>query len=105
MNTNEGPAAEVRVGVTGHRKLGTDPRAAWYVQAEYVRLLDRIRKLARYQNAEVVAYSALAIGADPLFAHAALGLGLPLVGAIPFADYPDDFEGDDRRQFEQLLGL
>src|SRR5262245_50111872 len=95
----------LRVGVTGHRKLGGDPRTAWYVQAQCVRILDRLRELARYQGGTVLAYSALAIGADQLFAHAALGLGMPLVGLIPFEDYPDDFEGDDRPRFERLVEL
>jgi hypothetical protein len=97
--------AVLRVGVTGHRKLGDDPRVAWFVHVECVRILDHLLDLARYRNAGVVAYSALAIGADTLFAQAALGLGLPLVGILPFEEYPADFEGVDRKQFETLLGL
>lgn len=95
----------LRVGVTGHRKLGADPRTAWYVQAQCVRILDRLHDLARYRGGTVLAYTALAIGADQLFAQAALGLGIPLAGIIPFADYPQDFEGDDRGRFETLLAL
>jgi hypothetical protein len=97
-------ATALRVGVTGHRKLGADPLTAWFVTAQCVRLLDRLQDLARLSRAEVVAYSALAIGADQLFAQAALGLGIPLVGVIPFEEYPADFKGDDRERFKALLG-
>jgi hypothetical protein len=95
--------AALRVGVTGHRKLGADPLKWWFVSAQCTRLLDRFQALAQFRQAEVVAYSALAIGADQLFAEAALGLGIPLVGIIPFTDYPDDFDGADRDRFEDLL--
>jgi hypothetical protein len=93
------------VGVTGHRRLGEGPRVGWYVHAECVRLVDRLRGVADASGAELVACSALAIGADMLFAQAALGLGLPLVGVVPFEDYPADFEGPDRAAFESLLGM
>jgi hypothetical protein len=104
MNTT---GAVLRVGVSGHRKLGADPRTAWYVQAQCVRILDRLQELARYRpgGGTVLAYSALAIGADQLFAQAALGLGIPVVGIIPFERYAEDFEGEDRSRFETLLGL
>ena len=93
----------VRVGVTGHRKLGADPLVSWFVTAQCVRLLDRFGDLARLRQAEVVAYSALAIGADQLFAQAALGLNIPLVGVIPFADYANDFQSAERECFDALL--
>jgi hypothetical protein len=100
------PPAEVwGVGVTGHRKLGSDPRTPLVVHARCVRILERLEELARQSRAGLRAYSALAIGADMLFAQAAVGLGIPLVGIIPFADYPNDFQGSDRAQFELLLGL
>jgi hypothetical protein len=93
----------LRVGVTGHRRLGADPLVSWYVGAQCVRLLDRLQALAELRQVEVIAYSALAIGADQLFAEAALGLGIPLVGVIPFANYPADFDGADRDRYEALL--
>ena len=102
MATDDAPP--LRVGVTGHRKLGADKLVAWFVHAQCVRLLDRFQALARLRGAEVVAYSALAVGADQLFAHAALGLGIPLVGVIPFENYPADFDGADRERFDDLLG-
>lgn len=97
-----GPAT-IRVGVTGHRKLGPDPRTGWYVHVQCVRILIRLQELACWQEARLVAYSALAEGADQLFAQAALGLGIPLVGVIPFKDYADDFTGEERDQFGALL--
>jgi hypothetical protein len=97
--------AVLRVGVTGHRKLGADPVVSWFVSAQCVRLLDRFQALAQLRQAEVIAYSPLAIGADQLFAQAALGLGIPLVGVIPFENYPADFDGADRERFETLLRL
>jgi hypothetical protein len=99
-----GPPAVV-VGVTGHRHFGDDPRAPWYVHAECVRILDRLRELARYRGAHLEACSALAAGADQLFAQAAVGLGIPLVAVVPFDDYPLDFEGEDRARYEALLAL
>lgn len=102
---NDPPRTALAVGVTGHRRLGDDPRTPWFVQAECVRILDRLRDLAAYRGAGLVAYSALAVGADQLFAHAAIGLGLPLVGVIPFADYPEDFSAEELPGFETLLKL
>jgi hypothetical protein len=97
-----GPPAVV-VGVTGHRHLGDDPRAPWFVHAECVRILDRLRELARFRGAGVEACSSLAVGADQLFAQAAVGLGIPLVAVIPFDDYPLDFEGEDLARYGALL--
>jgi hypothetical protein len=103
MRPANGDKRVIRVGVTGHRRLSDDPLVAWFVHAQCVRLLDGLRGLARLQGAGLVAYSALAAGADQLFARAALGLGIPLVGVIPFAGYADDFEGPERQTFEALL--
>jgi hypothetical protein len=105
MSPDKTTAQVVGVGVTGHRHLGDDPRTPYIVHAQCVRLLDRLQDLARYRGATLTAYSALAVGADQLFAEAAVGLGIPLVGVIPFESYPADFEGDERRRFETLLGL
>lgn len=96
--------ARLRVGVSGHRKLG-DPRVGFYVHAQCVRWLRQYQELAQAQGAEVVAYSALAIGADTLFAEAALGLGIPVIGVLPFATYAEDFEGPDLPRFEAMRGF
>lgn len=93
------------VGVTGHRKLGEDPLVRMAVHARCVTLFQHFQQQASYREMPLIAYSALAIGADQLFAQAALGLGIPLYGIIPFEDYPDDFKGPDREQFELLKSL
>jgi hypothetical protein len=93
------------VGITGHRKLGDDPRTVWHVRAKCTLILDRLRDVARLQGAELTACSALAIGADQIFAEAAIGPGLSLVAVIPFEDYPKDFEGEDLQRYNTLLNL
>ena len=103
MNTRGRGSRVMRVGVTGHRKLGNDPATQWRVHAQCVRALTRLEDVARLEQATVEAFSALAIGADQIFAKAALGLGMPLVGVIPFEDYPNDFDAADRHEFEMLL--
>jgi hypothetical protein len=103
MSPDNDTSPVLRVGVTGHRHLGDDPGVAWFVHARCALLLDRLQGLARLAHRRVCAYSALAIGADQLFAQAALGLGIPLVGVIPFEDYPLDFPGADRDTYEALL--
>jgi hypothetical protein len=104
--TTSSPSGILRVGISGHRHLGPDPRTAWYVHAECVRLLEHLRHLAHYRGASLEAVSALAIGADTLFAQAALGLGLPLLALLPFEEYVHDFpEGPERDLFLQLRSL
>jgi hypothetical protein len=103
MSPDNDSAPVLRVGVTGHRHLGDDPAVAWFVHARCAILLDRLQALARLSHGRICAYSALAVGADQLFAQAALGLGIPLVGVIPFVDYPQDFPGADRDTYEAIL--
>jgi hypothetical protein len=101
--TSEAAKVVLKVGVTGHRKLGSDPGVSWFVTAECVRILDRLRALGELRRVPILAYSALAIGADQLFAQAAVGLGIPLVGVVPFDDYPADFEEGEREVYDALL--
>ncbi|MEN0062989.1 MAG: hypothetical protein AAGA48_12620 [Myxococcota bacterium] len=89
--------------MTGHRNLGPDEQTHHYVQNACHRLLEPLVELGRLTGAGVHAYSALATGADTLFAHAALELEIPLVGIVPFADYADDFEGPERQTFDHLI--
>ena len=74
-----------RLGIVGHREL--DLAGAAFVAAESFALLDAERAAC----GNVVAVSALAEGADTLFAEAALGLGVPLEIVRPFACYENDF--------------
>ena len=50
-----------------------------------------------------VALSALAEGADTLFAEAALELGVPLEAVTPFKRYIEDFEGQAQEHYQRLL--
>ena len=80
-----------RLGIVGHREL--NPAGAEFVAAESLALLDAERTAC----GDVVAVSALAEGADTLFAEAALGLGLPLEIVRPFACYENDFRTEASR--------
>jgi alpha-beta hydrolase superfamily lysophospholipase len=86
-----------RLGIVGHREL--EPEAADFVCAESVTLLST----ALAASGEVVALSALAEGADTLFAEAALSLLVPLEVVRPFSSYAEDFtRGPARRRYRAL---
>lgn len=87
-----------RIGVTGHRDLGDEATAAFVA-----RQCKAILQEALADHGEVVALSALAEGADTLFAEAALELGLPLEAVTPFKRYVEDFEGRARERYKRLL--
>jgi hypothetical protein len=98
MGLNEAPVAGYRVGITGHRHL-REPRVV------AARCHETLAGILR-DRPDTVACSALAIGADSLFAEAALDLRIPLVAVIPFATYADDFTiPDERARYERLLSL
>ena len=86
-----------RVGVTGHRKLG---EAEAWVDAVLRRWF---RDLRVTHGDRLVAVSAVAVGADTLFAEAALALGIRLEVVIPYAGYADDFPPGRAR--ERYAGL
>jgi hypothetical protein len=79
-----------RIGIVGHRALDRDTTA--FVSAESAAVLR-----AESSRGDVVAVSALAEGADTLFAEAALRLGVPLEIVRPFDSYADDFATDPGR--------
>jgi hypothetical protein len=86
-----------RLGIVGHRRL--DPAASAFVVASSLALLDGERAISR----DVVAVSALAEGADTLFAEAALARGVPLEVVRPFDDYADDFGSERSRSRYEML--
>jgi len=94
----------LRVGVTGHRDLGDVPGVDDHVRERCRQILAPLAQVGRLNGAGVEAFSALAAGADTRFAEAALDLDIPLIGIVPFSDYPRDFEGAERLAFEALLG-
>ncbi len=90
--------ATFHVGITGHRHLGD--AADWVADT----LRTCLHDLRTEHGPDIVAYSALAIGSDTLFAEAALELDMRLEAVIPFEQYPHDFEpGPYRDRFEYLL--
>src|SRR5215472_9327005 len=74
------------VGVTGHRALG-DTAQVEHIRARCHELL----ATAKAQHPTIEALTAIAEGADSLFAEEALALGIPLRVVIPFATYVEDF--------------
>lgn len=79
MNDETAPSPQpFRVAVTGHWSLG-DAATVAFVAQSFAGLLGQ---LVDQHPEGVVALSGLALGADTLFAEAALALGLPLEGCI-----------------------
>lgn len=95
-----GGGARFRIGVTGHRRLPDDGRAAAAVGTA----LDALTAAAGERDVAVV--SSLAEGADRLVAEAGLARAwaLEVVLPLPAGDYEADF-GDEgsRRRFRSLL--
>ena len=88
-----------RLGIVGHRAL--DPETAAFVTARSLDLIDS----ERAESDSVVAVSALAEGADTLFAEAALELGVPLEIVRPFDSYENDFRTEaSRSRYSALVG-
>jgi hypothetical protein len=88
------------VGITGHRYLG---QAVDFVANS---LRDRLCLLYQTYSQRLVALSAIAEGADTLFAEAALSLEIPLEVVIPFKSYCEDFlAGLPRERFTRLLSV
>lgn len=86
------------VGVTGHRDLGdAEDEVASALRAA-------LEACRRTHGDQLVVLSAIAAGADSLFAEAAISLGIPLNVILPFEGYKEDFaDGDERERFERLL--
>ena len=90
--TNEPSRTAFRVGVTGHRFLRDTTR----IMDSCYDVLKRVRR----ERPGVIACSALAVGADTLFAEAALDLGISLEAVQPFEHYIEDFAvGSDRTRY------
>ncbi len=86
------------VGVTGHRDLeGAEDDVASALRAA-------LEAYQRTHGDRLVVLSAIAAGADSLFAEAAASLGIPLTAVLPFEGYEEDFaDGEERERFETLL--
>ena len=87
-----------RLGIIGHRYL-TNSETTAFVAERCLAIL----KQAQAEHIHVVALSAIAEGADTLFAEAALALDIPLEIVRPFDDYACDFDTmPARRRYEKL---
>src|SRR2546425_1237105 len=82
--------ATFRIGLSGHQQLG-DESTVQFVSQQLRDLLATYRQMARDKGQEIVACSALALGADQLFVKTALELGIPVEVAIPCAKYTEIF--------------
>lgn len=84
------------VGVSGHIKIADSTSD---------QLAEAVRSVLQNEG-DVVAYSALAEGADRIFANVALELGLPLVGVLtcPVERFIEDFRSEESvAEFRELL--
>jgi hypothetical protein len=87
------------IGITGHRDF-TKPEIYEFVRDT---LRDKLFDLKSEHN-NVRALSALALGADTIFAHIALELGYELEVVVPFSRFPEDFKNeDDSQSYNSLL--
>ncbi|MEU9167040.1 hypothetical protein AB0D34_04440 [Streptomyces sp. NPDC048420] len=86
-----------RIGVTGHRDI-PEP----VLERVSTGILDEFRCQAA--GGPVEAFSALAAGADQLFAELALRSGVPVTAVIPGMDYVSHLGGQEARAaFHRLL--
>src|SRR5437016_12472732 len=82
--------ATFRIGLSGHQQFG-DEATVQFVSQQLRDLLAIYRQMSRDQGQEVVACSALALGADQLFVKTASELGIPVEVVIPCAKYAEIF--------------
>ena len=86
------------VGIVGHRQFAVE-NADIYVQSCCHRILTDLR--AEYP--EIRAISAMAEGADSIFAQAAVTLNIPFESVIPFDNFQSDFiEAIPRERYRRL---
>lgn len=87
-----------RIGIVGHRYLANNETITFVKEQCFLFL-----KQAHSEHRDVIALSAIAEGADTLFAEAALELGIPLDIVRPFDNYAADFETKGARErYEKL---
>jgi hypothetical protein len=86
------------LGIVGHRYLAS-PEIVAFVADQSAAIL----KQAKSEHTNLVALSAIAEGADTVFAEAALALEIPLEIVRPFDEYAADFKTlSSRKRYEQL---
>src|SRR5260221_12709654 len=92
-----------RIGISGHQQLG-DETTVQFVSQQLRELLITYREQAYQQGKDIVAHSALALGADQLFIRTASELGIPVEVIIPCAKYGEIFPSREARdEYHRLL--
>jgi hypothetical protein len=74
------------IGIVGHRFLKNED-AHSFIEHQCIDILKRLQ----YRHPKIIALSAIAEGADSIFAKAALSLNIPLKIVRPFHNYENDF--------------
>lgn len=82
-----------KVGIVGHRFFN-DPEDRSFIQDQCRRLLLDLQ----HKNKGIIAISAIAEGADSIFAEVALAMNIPLQIIRPFGNYESDFTTAESRQ-------
>ena len=102
LTMNEKFKKPIKIGVSGKRFI--DPGEKTFVYGEIKRIIDRI--LRNSGTTGFIGYTALAAGADTIFANVVKNefhQPLRIVFPFPVEEYKKDFEGDDLAAFENLL--
>lgn len=94
-NTTDWPSG-FRVMITGHRSVYDDP---WVYQS----LVDVLSSLQHRKPEGLVAISGMAVGADMLFAEAALSLSIPIVAALPCPTQDSRWPPATKERYRRLL--
>lgn len=110
------PRLELRIGITGHRPPRLSPEHHWSIEGDVAAIFAIVREelisIQRDHHAcfaptapGIVLVSPLAAGGDSLASEVALDAGETLDACLPFSvqTYHEDFEGEDREQFNRLL--
>lgn len=91
-------AKNVVVGITGHRTFPS-AEVSDFVKEQIEFILTKLRQ----EHKEITALSAIAKGADTLFALTALKLGFRLEVVIPFSHYEEDFHTPEALELYRFL--
>ncbi len=101
LSKNDSHSAVFRIGVVGHRYLANTDTTAFVAES----CLAILRQL-QTEHEHLVALSALAEGADTLFAEAAIALNIRLEIVRPFEEYAIDFTAPSAKQrYERLRSI
>lgn len=84
----------MRIGITGHQRIPSSARR--FIE-------ERVRDFLTEAGTDLVGISALAAGADQLFAREVIALGGSLHVVVPATGYEETFSAAKRISYERLL--